>query len=92
MYELRWRVLRERIEQMAAAAEWAHDDDALRLALCCLALLDRHRVDHKGRCRWCRVRRGWWQRAETKCVVVPVIGFHVEQQISVTVSNAVRGH
>lgn len=79
VYELQCRVVRERLEQMAATAEQTDDDAGLRLALCCLLLLDRHRVDDKGRCRWCRSRGRWWHRPRSKCSVVPVLWFSVQQ-------------
>ncbi len=78
MYELRWRILRERLEEMAAASEQAGNENGVRLALCCFVLLERHRVDEKGRCRCCSSRRKWWRRTR-RCTVVPVIGFYLEQ-------------
>jgi hypothetical protein len=78
MHDIRYRLLRERLKQMAAATERMHDEDGVRLTLCCLALLDWHQVDKKGRCQYCRTRRGWrpWSR---RCTVVPVVGFYLEQ-------------
>ncbi len=58
MYEVRWRVLRERVEETLARAEQLHSDEEFaRLAALGLALLDRHKVDGKGRCRYCRSYR-----------------------------------
>ncbi len=92
VYEVHWRVLRERLEQMAVAAERTNNEDTMRLALCCLALLERHTVDDKGRCRWCRVRRGWsWLRFRQRlrrCTVVPLIGFYLEESRVVTITSS----
>ncbi len=79
MYQVRHRVLRQRLEQMVAAAEQLHDEDKVRLALCCLALLARHRVDKKGRCQHCRARRGWQRPKARRCSVLRVVGFYLEQ-------------
>ncbi len=81
MYQLRWRVLvlRERLEQMATAAEQTDDDAGWRLAHCCLLLLDRHRIDGKGRCRRCRSRGRWWHRPTRQCSVVPILWFYMQQ-------------
>jgi hypothetical protein len=75
VYQVRQRVLRERLEEIAAAAEQAQDDDGVRLALCCVALLERHRVDEKGRCQYCWTRRGWWRTKARRCTVLLVVGF-----------------
>lgn len=81
VHQVRWRLLREHVERMVAAAEWARNDDARRLALCCRTLLDRHPVDGKGRCRRCPSRWGWpWRR---RCVVLPTVWFYVEQPASI---------
>jgi len=79
VYELRHRVLRERLEEVAMAAGQAHDEEYVRLALCCLALLERHKVDDKGRCRRCPHVAGWWRLGSRRCSVVPVVGFYLEQ-------------
>jgi uncharacterized paraquat-inducible protein A len=78
VYEVRWRVLRERLERIAEAADRVQNEDGVRVALCCVALLDRHRIDGKGRCRRCRRRRGWWRR-ERRCTVLPLLDFYLEQ-------------
>jgi hypothetical protein len=77
VHDIRYRLLRERLKQMATAAERVHDEDGVRLALC-LALLDRHQVDKKGRCQYCRTRREWrpWSQ---RCTVLPVVGYYLEQ-------------
>lgn len=80
VYQLRQRALRERLEQTLAAADNASDDACARLALLlCLALLDRHTVDSKGRCRYCRTRREWWQRRSRRCTVLPMAALYLEQ-------------
>lgn len=80
VYELRSRMLRERLAEMVAAAERAHDENGIRLASCCVALLERHRVDDNGRClHCCRLRVRWWQRPSRRCSVVPVMAYHLEQ-------------
>jgi hypothetical protein len=79
VYQVRQRVLRERLEDISAAVERGHDEDGVRLALCCLALLERHRVDGKGRCRHCcRSRRIFWRRGG-RCTVIPLLGFYLVQ-------------
>jgi hypothetical protein len=79
VYQVRHRVLRERLEEIAAAAERAQDDDGVRLALCCLALLERHAVDGKGRCPYCCLsRRRLWRRS-SRCTVLPLFSFYLEQ-------------
>ncbi|MGH3834630.1 MAG: hypothetical protein ACRDSF_02840 [Pseudonocardiaceae bacterium] len=52
VYEVRHRVLRQRLQQIVATAKKAPDEEYVRLALLCLALLDRHTVNAKGRCRY----------------------------------------
>lgn len=80
VYEVRWRLLFERLEEMLARAEQAHgDEDCIRLAALGLALLERHKVDGKGRCRWCRSRRGWWERRARRCVVLPLVNWYLIQ-------------
>ena len=48
VHDIRYRLLRERLKQIAAATERMHDEDGVRLGLWCLALLDWHQVDKKG--------------------------------------------
>ncbi len=74
MHDIRYRLLRKRLKQMAAATERMHDENGMRLALCCLAMLDWHQIDQKGRCQSCR-RQPWSRR----CTVVPMVGFYLEQ-------------
>ena len=78
MYEVRWRVLRERVEQIITA-EWAHDEDCARLAMFYLALLDRHKVNPKGRCRWCRPRGRWWKWRARRCAVLSLASYYLMQ-------------
>lgn len=78
VHEVQWRVMRERIRRIAADA--GDDDDKTRLALCCLAVLERHRVDGNGHCRLCRKRRGsWWRASSWQCTVMAVVRFYLEQ-------------
>ena len=77
MHDIRYRLLRERLKQIIGEAERVHDEDGVRLAWCCLALLDQHQVDKKGRCQYCRTRQGWWPRSR-RCTVVPVVGYYLE--------------
>ena len=79
VYEVRHRVLRERLNQMVSTAKRAPHDECLRLALLCLALLERHTVNDKGRCRYCRSPREWWWRRSRRCTVVPVVSLYLEQ-------------
>lgn len=79
VYEVRHRVLRERLNQMVATAKWAPGEECVRLALLCLALLDRHTVDGKGRCRYCRTPREWWWRRSCRCTVLPIVSLYLEQ-------------
>lgn len=79
MYEVRHRVLRERLEQTVAAARWEPDDECVRLALLCLALLARHTVDSNGRCRYCQTPREWWRRRACRCTVLPIASLYLEQ-------------
>ncbi|MGH3801400.1 MAG: hypothetical protein ACRDTD_14935 [Pseudonocardiaceae bacterium] len=79
VYEVRHRVLRERLNQMVATAKRAPHDKCLRLALLRLALLERHTVNDKGRCRYCRTPREWWQRPSCQCTVLPIVSLHLEQ-------------
>lgn len=75
VHEVRYRLLRERLKQMVGA-QWEHDEECGRLALLCLALLERHEVDAKGRCGYCRSYLGWWRRTQ-KCTVVPLMGYYL---------------
>lgn len=79
MYEVRHRILRERLEQTVATAERAPDDECVRLALLCLALLERHQVTNKDRCRYCRPPRDWRWRRGYPCTVVSTVSFYLEQ-------------
>jgi hypothetical protein len=79
VYEVRHRVLRERLEQTVATAERAPDEECVRLALLCLALLERHQVTDKGRCRYCRPSREWRWSRWCLCTVVSVMSFYLEQ-------------
>lgn len=79
VYEMRHRVLREKLEQIVATAERASHVECVRLALLCLALLDRHKVDGKGRCRYCRTPCEWWRRRSCRCTVVPVVSMYLKQ-------------
>jgi hypothetical protein len=78
VYEVRHRVLRERLEQMVAAAGRAPDGECVRLALLCLALLERHKVNDKGRCRFCRTPRQLWPRRSCRCMVLPMASLYLE--------------
>ena len=75
VYEVRHRVLRERLSQMVVTATRAPHDECLRLALLCLALLERHTVNDKGCCRYCRTPRTW----QRKCMVLPIVSLYLEQ-------------
>jgi hypothetical protein len=79
VYEVRHRVLQEKLNQMVATATRTRHDEYVRLALLCLALLDRHTVDGKGRCRYCRTPREWWRRRSCRCTVLPIVSLHLEQ-------------
>jgi hypothetical protein len=80
VYQVRWRVLRERLAHVLVRAERAGDDDLRKLAALALALLERHAVDGKGRCRYCRPPfRGWWSRRRRRCLVVPMLSVYLEQ-------------
>ena len=80
MYEVRWRVLRERLEATLTRVEQLHgDEEFVRLAAFALALLDRHKVDDKGRCRYCRSYGGWWQRRSRQCKVFPMLTLYLYQ-------------
>jgi len=75
VHEVRYRLLRERLKQIVGA-QWAHEEECGRLALLCLALLERHEVDAKGRCHYCCSHEGWWRRAR-QCRVVPLVGYYL---------------
>ncbi|MGH3930965.1 MAG: hypothetical protein ACRDTF_13425 [Pseudonocardiaceae bacterium] len=79
VHEVRARILRERLKQAIAKAERELHDECWRLAALCLGLLDRHKVDHKGRCRYCRRPRGWWRRRSPQCTVLPIVSLYLEQ-------------
>ncbi len=76
VHEVRWRVLRARLDGILMQAP--DGDELARLAALGIALLERHRVDHKGRCRSCRPTRGWWRRSR-RCVVLPLMSWYLEQ-------------
>ncbi len=77
-HDERWRLLWERLKKMLEHAEQTRDDDELvKLAMMGLALLDRHRVDRRGRCRYCRSGRRL--RRKRQCTVVPVVSLYLEQ-------------
>jgi hypothetical protein len=70
---------RERLEQTVATAERAPDDECVRLALLCMAVLERHEVTDKGRCRYCRPPRNWrWRRGHV-CTVVSALSFYLDK-------------
>lgn len=79
VHEVRHRVLRQRLQQMVVTAERASHEECARLALLCLALLDRHTVDGKGRCRYCRTPHEWWRKRSCRCAVVPVVSMYLKQ-------------
>jgi hypothetical protein len=78
VYEVRQRMLRERVEGLLEQAEEYQDDECSRLALLVLTLLDRHTLDGKGRCRHCRRFPSWW-RGSRRCTVLPLLAFYLEQ-------------
>ena len=83
MYEVRWRVLRERLGGTLARVEQEHgDEECFRLAALALALLDRHKVDDKGRCRWCRSGHGWGRYfgRKQRCLVNAALSFYLKQR------------
>ncbi len=73
--------------RVAMAAEQAHDEDCARLALCCLALLERHKADDKGRCQHCRTQRDWWRLRSRRCSAVPMESLYVEQPRTVVAAH-----
>lgn len=79
VYELQHRILRERLKQTVATAKRVPNEECARLALLCLALLERHTVNGKGRCRYCRAPHEWWWRRLCRCTVVPVVSMYLEQ-------------
>lgn len=79
MYEVRHRVLRERLEQTVVTADRGPDGECVRLALLCLSLLERHQVTGKGRCRYCRPQRDWRWRQGRPCTVISALSFYLEQ-------------
>ncbi|MGH3976445.1 MAG: hypothetical protein ACRDS9_24465 [Pseudonocardiaceae bacterium] len=79
VYKVRHRVLRQRLQQIVATAKRTPHEEYMRLALLCLALLDRHTVNDKGRCRHCRTPREWWRRPSWQCTVLPLVSLHLEQ-------------
>lgn len=79
VYEVRHRILRERLKQAVTTADQELDDEYWRLALLCLGLLDRHKVDPKGRCQYCRRPRGSWRRRSQRCTVLPTVSLYLEQ-------------
>jgi hypothetical protein len=76
VYQVRQRVLRERLADIVARAEERHDEECARLAGLGLALLERHEVDGRGRCRQCPRRR--WRR-RNRCAVLALVSFYLEQ-------------
>lgn len=74
VHETRSRLLPERLEEALVRAQRPQADEEFdRLARLALALLDRHPVDRRGRCKCCR---GQWRR---RCTVLPLIGWYLEQ-------------
>ena len=88
VYEVRWRVLRDRLVEVVRQAECGNvapsKDETLRLAGGALSLLDRHRVDGKGRCRRCR-HSGRWAcfGRKQRCLVNGVLSFYLKQRMEV---------
>jgi hypothetical protein len=81
VYEVRHRVLRERLKQTVATAKGEPDEVCARLALLCLALLERHTVNGKGRCRYCRAPHQWRWRKSCRCTVVPMVSMYLKQPL-----------
>ena len=79
VYQVRQRILRERLEQTVAMAELAPHEECARLALLCLRLMTRHKVDDKGRCQYCRTPREWWRPRSSQCTVLPIVVLYLEQ-------------
>ncbi|HEY2763164.1 MAG TPA: hypothetical protein VGJ13_04000 [Pseudonocardiaceae bacterium] len=80
VHDIRTRVLRERLEQLRDRAHNIYaDDDFIRLATLGLALLDRHHLDHRGRCPHCRAYRGRWRRRSRTCTVLHLITWHLQR-------------
>lgn len=80
VYEVRWRVLRDRADEILARAEHV-DDDFARLAALAVALLERHAVDARGQCQYCRTYRARWRRRSRRCLTLPVISWYLEEPI-----------
>ena len=85
MYEVRWRVLRERVVAVLRQAKSGDtvlfEDEIVRLAGGALALLDWHRVDGKGRCRRCRHSGRWGCLSrKQRCLVYAIFSFYLEQR------------
>ena len=95
VYEVRRRVLRERLVSVLRRAESVEvmplNDETIRLAAGALTLLDQHQVDDKARCRRCR-HSGRWARfgRKQRCLVYAVLSLYLEQPMDVA-RGQVRG-
>jgi hypothetical protein len=69
----RFAAMARRLQARAAHVGLVIDGECARLALLCLALLERHKVSGKGLCRHCRTPREWWWRRSCRCAVLPVV-------------------
>ena len=79
------------LEEIRARTEQAYtDEEQLRLVLLTLALMERHQVNDKGRCRYCRPERRWWRR-QRRCLVLPLVAFYLQQPTRL-LQNAGNAH
>ncbi|MGH3906461.1 MAG: hypothetical protein ACRDTE_20115 [Pseudonocardiaceae bacterium] len=98
LHEVRWRLLWERLVKVYGEGQQheaetlphglAPDDNAellARLAGTTLALLERHAMDGKGRCRvrGCSQTRWWWLRKRQTCQRFVTVQFWLGQPLEI---------
>lgn len=78
--DVRQRVLAERLEELRQRAENLYaDHDFIQLTTLILALLDRHHIDHHGRCHHCRSYPRKWRPRSRTCTVHSLITWYLQK-------------
>lgn len=90
VWETRYRVLRQQVEQLAnelrnTQAPVALEEHAVRLLTFAITLLGQHQVNKRGRCRFCRWSRRTWRfwHLRPHCIVCRDLEFALGQNVDV---------